>query len=60
MKISDIEKIIVHCAATREGDDSIDADTIDKWHKARGWRGIGYHFVVLMDGTIQKDRDWEQ
>jgi N-acetylmuramoyl-L-alanine amidase len=57
MKISNIEKIIVHCAATREGDDSIDAATIDRWHKSRGWRGIGYHFVVLIDGTIQKGRD---
>jgi hypothetical protein len=57
MNIKDIEKIIVHCAATREGDDSIDAATIDRWHKARGWRGIGYHFVVLIDGTIQKGRN---
>jgi hypothetical protein len=23
------------------------AAIIDKWHKDRGWRGIGYHYVIL-------------
>lgn len=56
MKSSDVEKIIIHCSATREGDDSIDAQVIDRWHKQRGWKGIGYHFVVLLDGTIEIGR----
>jgi len=56
MKSSEVEKIIVHCSATREGDDSIDAQVIDGWHKQRGWKGIGYHFVVLLDGTIELGR----
>ena len=47
-----IDKIIVHCSATREGQD-IDAATIDDWHKDRGWAGIGYHYVVKIDGTIE-------
>ena len=37
-----INEIIVHCTATKEGKDYTVAD-IDKWHKARGWKGIGYH-----------------
>ena len=53
---SEIKHIIVHCSATREGDDSINAEVIERWHKARGWRGIGYHFVVLLDGTIETGR----
>ena len=56
MKQSDVSKIIVHCSATREGDDSINAEVIDRWHKARGWKGIGYHFVVLLDGKIETGR----
>lgn len=52
----DINKIILHCSATREGDDSVNVDVIDRWHKARGWSGCGYHFVVLLDGTIQFGR----
>ena len=53
MKTENVEKIIVHCSATREGDDSVNVEVIDRWHKARGWRGCGYHFVVLMDGKIE-------
>ena len=51
-----INKIIVHCSATPEGRD-ISADTIDKWHKERGWSGIGYHYVIKLDGSIEYGRD---
>ena len=51
-----IDKIILHCSATKEGDDSVNAEVIDRWHKARGWRGIGYHFVVLINGDIELGR----
>lgn len=50
-----IEYIIIHCSATREGQD-ISAATIDKWHKARGWKGIGYHYVVGLNGQIEFGR----
>lgn len=50
-----IDKIIVHCSATPEGRD-ISAATIDEWHKERGWSGIGYHFVVKLDGSIEYGR----
>ena len=51
-----VDKIIIHCSATREGDDSINAEVINKWHRAKGWKGIGYHFCVLIDGTIETGR----
>jgi len=54
--MKEINEIIVHCSATREGDDSINAEVIDRWHKKRGWKGIGYHFVVLIDGSIETGR----
>ncbi len=50
-----INEIIVHCTATVEGKDFTVSD-IDKWHKARGWKGIGYHYVVYRDGTVCKGR----
>lgn len=50
-----INKIIIHCSATIEGQ-SITADTIDQWHKKRGWRGIGYHYVIGLDGLIEYGR----
>ncbi|MGI9555647.1 MAG: N-acetylmuramoyl-L-alanine amidase [Cyanophyceae cyanobacterium] len=52
----DINKIIVHCSATPEGRD-ISASTINEWHKERGWSGIGYHYVIKLDGLIEHGRD---
>ena len=51
----EINKIIIHCSATKEGQD-ISAATIDEWHKARGWRSIGYHYVIGLDGMIEYGR----
>ncbi|MBK1809421.1 N-acetylmuramoyl-L-alanine amidase [Clostridium sp. YIM B02505] len=33
---------------------------IHNWHLARGWAGIGYHYLVRKDGTIYRGRkeDW--
>lgn len=45
-------KIIIHHADAKE----CDAETINKWHIARGWNGIGYHFVVRKNGTIEEGR----
>lgn len=50
-----INKIIVHCSATKEGKAFNVAD-ITRWHKDRGFATIGYHYVVLLDGTIQQGR----
>lgn len=50
-----IDKIIIHCSATKEGKD-FHASDIDKWHKERGFNKIGYHYVVDLDGTIEKGR----
>ena len=29
---------------------------MDRWHKDRGWRCIGYHYVVRIDGSIEYGR----
>lgn len=51
-----INEIIVHCSATAEGKDYTVSD-ITKWHKARGFATIGYHYVVYRDGSIHEGRD---
>lgn len=51
-----ITKFIIHCSATPEGM-NFTADDIRKWHLANGWSDIGYHYVILLDGTVQKGRD---
>ena len=53
--VRQINKIILHCTATPEGRE-VDAETINRWHKNRGWSGIGYHYVVKLDGTIEEGR----
>jgi N-acetylmuramoyl-L-alanine amidase len=55
-----INKIIVHCSATREGQ-HIDVDTIRDWHvNGRGWSDIGYHYVIYLDGTVHAGRPVER
>lgn len=51
-----ITEIIVHCSATPEGQ-NFTAEDIDRWHKQKGWQGIGYHYVIYLDGSIHKGRD---
>ncbi|WP_455591745.1 N-acetylmuramoyl-L-alanine amidase [Bacteroides sp.] len=51
-----IDTIIIHCSATKAGQDFTAAD-IDRWHRERGFDGIGYHYVVRLNGKIEKGRD---
>ena len=55
MKAKDIDAIVIHCSATREGQDVRAAD-IDKWHKERGFACIGYNYVIDLDGTVELGR----
>ena len=50
-----IDEIIIHCSATPEGRNYTAAD-IDRWHRQRGFNGIGYHYVILLDGSIEQGR----
>ena len=50
-----IDKIIIHCSATPEGR-KVTVDEIRQWHLQRGWKDIGYHYVIYLDGTIHKGR----
>lgn len=54
-----ITEIIIHCSATPIGRDYTVED-IDKWHKAKGWKGIGYHYVIYLDGSVHKGRPEEE
>jgi len=52
----EINKIIIHCSATREGE-NFEVAEIRKWHLARGFNDIGYHFYIDLYGEIHKGRD---
>ena len=52
----EVNKIIVHCSATRE-EENFEVAEIRKWHLARGFNDIGYHFYIDLYGEIHKGRD---
>jgi len=54
-----IDTIAVHCAYTKPSQD-IGVIEIRRWHKAKGWRDIGYHYVIRRDGTVEDGRPNQQ
>ena len=50
------EGIVVHHSASHD----VSANEIDRWHKSRGWNGIGYHFVIRKNGDIETGRPISQ
>ena len=52
--------IIIHCSAVKP-DQTSSAAQIDTWHRRDNhWKfGIGYHYVIRRDGTIEPGRpEW--
>ncbi len=47
-----IAALVLHHSASKTGN----VETIRKQHKAQGWQDIGYHGVILPDGTFQAGR----
>lgn len=55
-----INDIIIHCSDSPWRRDDKAAD-IRQWHtaeppKGRGWADIGYHYVIDLDGTVERGR----
>tara|TARA_B100000609_G_scaffold194194_1_gene186481 strand:+ start:976 stop:1359 length:384 start_codon:yes stop_codon:yes gene_type:complete len=51
-----INEHIIHCSDSDFGD----VEIIRHWHLARGFKDIGYHFVIRQDGEIELGRPLEQ
>ena len=54
--------IVIHHTGNENGvDTDPSAVEIHQWHKNIGYSGIGYHFVIRKDGTIERGRPiWAQ
>jgi N-acetyl-anhydromuramyl-L-alanine amidase AmpD len=51
-----ITLIVIHCSAVKP-DQQSSAAQIDSWHRQRGFHlGIGYHYVIRRDGTLEMGR----
>lgn len=53
-----INTIVFHCSAS-DNPKHDDISVITQWHKARGWKTVGYHYFIKKDGSIQKGRPIE-
>ena len=48
------DRVVFHHSLTDEGN----VDTFRDYHtKHNKWEDVGYHFVILKDGTLEKGRD---
>ena len=61
--VNDLQKrnrtdlIVIHHTGGSDIDAS--AEQIHEWHLNKGWSGIGYHYVIRKDGTIERGRpEW--
>lgn len=50
-----IDEIIIHCTAT-PGGRTVSVKEVTGWHRSRGFRTIGYHYLIGLDGTISIGR----
>jgi N-acetylmuramoyl-L-alanine amidase len=49
------KRITIHCSASKNGV-RVPAAEIEKWHIARGFQKIGYHYVIQPDGEVEHGR----
>ena len=55
---NDTDMVVVHHTGN-PWDDDLSAEEIHQSHLAQGWSGIGYHYVIRKDGTIEEGRpEW--
>lgn len=53
--LNQVKYIVIHCTDTPAGREVTVADVV-KWHKARGFEDIGYHYLIGLDGTVHLGR----
>lgn len=54
-----INEIIIHCTATPEGRE-VTVEELRRWHRAKGWADVGYHYVIYLDGSVHEGRPVRQ
>ena len=50
-----IKYLVIHCSDTPD-DRDVTAEEIHRWHLEKGYSGIGYHYVILRNGVVEKGR----
>lgn len=60
-----VDEIVLHCAAVPSGwymkrSNAEYVPEIRRWHVNRGWKDIGYHYVIAPDGQTMTGRPADQ
>lgn len=55
MSMKNITHVVLHYSATYDHL-NLGVKDIDAMHKKRGWKGCGYHYVIKLDGTVERGR----
>jgi N-acetylmuramoyl-L-alanine amidase len=50
-----VTHLVIHYSASY-ADQNLTVKDIDKMHKDRGWKGVGYHYVIRRDGVVERGR----
>lgn len=53
-----VDMIILHCSASDLPNQ--DAKMINEWHRARGFKKIGYHYFIQTSGKLEPGRCLEE
>lgn len=48
--------IIIHHSAVSYSLNPEQFDAIDRYHRSKGWGGIGYHYMITKNGEVRKGR----
>lgn len=54
-----VDRVFVHCSASDHASHD-NVATMDRWHRERGWSGVGYHLFIRKDGTLENGRSLEK
>ncbi len=49
----------LHCSASDHPNHD-DVSVMDRWHRQRGWNGVGYHIFGQKNGNLQEGRSLER
>lgn len=54
-----VDRVFLHCSASdAAAHDNI--ETMERWHRARGFSGVGYHLFISKDGKLHYGRPLER
>lgn len=54
-----VKRVFIHCSAS-DNTKHDNVATMDRWHRDRGWSGVGYHYFIRKNGHLEIGRNIEK